>query len=116
MDSDFPAVLGLDWLTQHNLLIDWVDQSVTFRVCPDSILISVSAMAPSITDVPDISESVSVKLGVQTETSGLKSCKALASTCRLRRSLAGCLEFRRSGQSRRVGSRAEKKLKKTRAS
>jgi len=25
LDSDFPAVLGLDWLTQHNLLIDWVD-------------------------------------------------------------------------------------------
>jgi len=49
-----------------------------------------------------------VKLGVRTETSGPKSCEALASTCRLRRSLAGCLEFRRSGQSRRVRSRAEK--------
>jgi len=36
LDSNFPAVLGLDWLTQHNLLIDWVDQSVTFCVCPDS--------------------------------------------------------------------------------
>jgi len=59
LDSDFPAVLGLDWLTQHNPLIDWVDRSVTFRVCPDSILNSVPAMAPSITDVPDISESVS---------------------------------------------------------
>ena len=59
---------------------------------------------------------VSVKLGVRTEMSGLKSCEALASTCRLRRSLAGCLEFRRSGRSRRVRSRAEKKLKKTRAS
>jgi len=44
--------------------------------------------------------------------SGLKLCKALASTCGLRRSLDGCLEFRRSGQSRRVWSRAEKKLKK----
>ena len=58
----------------------------------------------------------SVKLGVRTEMSGPKSCEALASTCRLRRSLAGCLEFRRSGWSRRVWSRAEKKLKKTRAS
>jgi len=57
-----------------------------------------------------------VKLGVRTEMSGPKSCEALASTCRLRRSLAGCLEFRRSGRSRRVRSRAEKKLKKTRAS
>ena len=55
---------------------------------------------------------VSVKLGVRTETSGPKSCEALASTCRLRRSLAGCLEFRRSGRSRRVRSRAKKKLEK----
>ena len=59
LDSDFPAVLGLDWLTQHNPLIDWVDRSVTFRVCPDSVPTSVSAMAPSVTDVPDVSESVS---------------------------------------------------------
>ena len=57
-----------------------------------------------------------VKLGVRTEMSGPKSCEALASTCRLRRSLDGCLEFRSSGRSRRVRSRAEKKLKKTRAS
>ena len=57
-----------------------------------------------------------VKLGVRTEMSGPKSCEALASTCRLRRSLAGCLKFRRSGRSRRVRSRAKKELKKTRAS
>jgi len=25
LNSDFPAVLGLDWLTQHNPLIEWVD-------------------------------------------------------------------------------------------
>ena len=31
LDHDFPAVLGLDWLTLHNLLIDWVRHSVTFR-------------------------------------------------------------------------------------
>ena len=30
LDSDLQAVLGLDWLTQHNLLIDWVKSSVTF--------------------------------------------------------------------------------------
>jgi len=59
---------------------------------------------------------VLVKLGIRTEMSGPKSCEALASTCRLHRSLDGCLEFRRSRQSRRVRSRAEKKLKKTRAS
>ena len=53
-----------------------------------------------------------VKLGIRTEMSGPKSCEALASTCRLRRSLDGCLKFWRSGRSRRVQSRAEKKLKK----
>ena len=30
LDHEFPAVLGLDWLTQHNLLIKWVMSSVTF--------------------------------------------------------------------------------------
>ena len=30
LDHEFLAVLGLDWLTQHNLLIDWVTSSVTF--------------------------------------------------------------------------------------
>ena len=44
--------------------------------------------------------------------SGPKSCEALASTCKLRRSLDGCLKFQRSGWSRRVRSQAEKKLKK----
>jgi len=53
-----------------------------------------------------------VKLGFWTEMSGPKSCEVLASTCGLRRSLDGCLEFRRSGRNRRVRSRAEKKLKK----
>ena len=43
-----------------------------------------------------------VKLGIRMEMSGLKSCEALASTCRLRHSLAGCLKFRRSRWSRRV--------------
>ena len=31
LDCDFPTVLRLDWLTLHNLLIDWVRHSVTFR-------------------------------------------------------------------------------------
>ena len=53
-----------------------------------------------------------VKLRIRTEMSGPKSCEALASTCGLHRSLDGCLEFWRSGRSRRVRSRAEKKLKK----
>jgi hypothetical protein len=31
LDTKFPAVLGLDWLTLHNPLINWADSSVTFR-------------------------------------------------------------------------------------
>jgi len=45
------------------------------------------------------------------EMSGPKLCEALASTCRLCCSLDGCLKFWRSRWSRRVWSRAEKKLK-----
>jgi len=57
------------------------------------------------------SHNFSVKLGIRMEMSGPKLCEALASTCRLRCSLDGCLKFWRSGWSRRVQSRAEKKLK-----
>jgi hypothetical protein len=31
LDTEFPAVLRLDWLTLHNPLIDWADSSVTFQ-------------------------------------------------------------------------------------
>jgi len=79
-------------------------------------LLSVYAESAQANSSPSKNQSgnlwAAVKLGFQTEMSGPKSCKALASTCRLRRSLDGCLKFRRSGQSRRVQSRAEKKLKK----
>jgi len=47
---------------------------------------------------------MAVKLGVQTELSGLKLCEALASTYRLCHSLDGCLEFWSSRRSRRVRS------------
>jgi hypothetical protein len=36
LDTKFPAVLRLDWLTLHNPLINWVDSSVTFRDHPDT--------------------------------------------------------------------------------
>jgi hypothetical protein len=35
LDTKFPAVLRLDWLTLHNLLINWADSSVTFQDHPD---------------------------------------------------------------------------------
>jgi hypothetical protein len=36
LDTKFSAVLGLDWLTLHNPLINWADSSVTFRDHPDT--------------------------------------------------------------------------------
>ena len=43
LDSEFPAVLGLDWLTQHNPLINWANSSVT---CPNNsfLLIIIKAI------------------------------------------------------------------------
>jgi hypothetical protein len=35
LNIKFPAVLGLDWLTLHNPLINWADSSVTFRDHPN---------------------------------------------------------------------------------
>ena len=51
LDCDFPAVLGLDWLTLHNLLIDWVGHSVTFRdhIVPSPVPLSDSE--PSLVSV-----------------------------------------------------------------
>jgi hypothetical protein len=40
LDTEFPAVLVLDWLTLHNPLINWADSSVTFRDHPDISLVT----------------------------------------------------------------------------
>jgi hypothetical protein len=37
LNTKFPAVLRLDWLTLHNPLINWADSSVTFRDHPDTL-------------------------------------------------------------------------------
>jgi hypothetical protein len=37
LDTKFPSVLGLHWLTLHNPLINWADSSVTFRGHPDTL-------------------------------------------------------------------------------
>jgi hypothetical protein len=37
LNTEFPAVLRLDWLTLHNPLINWADSSVTFRDHPDTL-------------------------------------------------------------------------------
>jgi len=77
---------------------------------PNTNLFGPMPMAAA-TATPAVPSSTTVKLGVRMEMSGPKSCETLASTCRLRRSLDGCLKFWRSGRSRSVRNRAEKKLK-----
>jgi Retroviral aspartyl protease len=37
LDTKFPAVLGLDWLTLHSPLINWADSSVTFQDHPNTL-------------------------------------------------------------------------------
>ena len=57
-----------------------------------------------------------VKLGIWMEISGLKSCKALASTYRLRRSLDGCLKFGGLDGVGESGVEPRRSLRKVRAS
>jgi hypothetical protein len=40
LDTKFPAVLRLDWLTLHNPLINLADSSVTFQDHPDTSLVT----------------------------------------------------------------------------
>jgi hypothetical protein len=42
LDTKFPAVLKLDWLTLHNPLINWEDSSVTFQDHPDTLLVIIT--------------------------------------------------------------------------
>jgi hypothetical protein len=37
LDTKFAVVLGLDWPTLYNLLVNWADSSVTFRDHPDTL-------------------------------------------------------------------------------
>jgi len=59
---------------------------------------------------------VIVKLGIQTEMSGPKSCEALASTCGLRRSLDDALNFGGPDGVGESGVKPRRSLRKARVS
>ena len=52
LDSELQAVLGLDWLTLHNPLINWVDSSVTFRNHSDSCSVPISVPVTAKASIP----------------------------------------------------------------
>jgi len=55
LDSECLIVLGHNWLTHYNLLIDWVLSSLTFRTPAGSLLAPLSTPSPVLPGNPDSS-------------------------------------------------------------
>ena len=55
MDPSASAVLGYSWLTQYNLLIDWVTQELKFRTPENEILSVDAASSMSVHTPPELS-------------------------------------------------------------
>ena len=49
LDEEYSAVLGYDWLTQHNPSIDWAEMKITFRNWES--LVEVPNHMPEVVDI-----------------------------------------------------------------
>src|SRR5258705_10792457 len=49
LDEEYSVVLGYDWLTQHNLSIDWVETKITF--CNPKTPPEMASLAPQAMDI-----------------------------------------------------------------
>lgn len=52
--GDYPLIIGVDWLQQHNPEIDWIAETMTFLQCPESCMIAPSKQTVVLRELPKV--------------------------------------------------------------